>query len=400
MLRNAVFRLVTGHRGRPDSSPIHPQSPVHPQIRRRPWRRGGNASHAEGVNTTTAVLTLIDDDALRDDVDRVAAAAGLPVVHGMLPVGHTAWSGAHAVVLDAPAAHRCIPSSLPRRDGVLLVGRAAPTAADWQAAVSIGAQHVLQLSDQDEQLVAALAAAEHGRGRGRGGVLAVLGGCGGAGASLLAAALAQTSASALLVDADPWGGGIDLAMGTEGQAGLRWPDLTFRDGRLDFDALRAALPCRRAVTVLSAGRSGGEIGPGPLAAVIDAGRRGVTTVVCDVPRRGTPAAELALEAADLVVLVAPADVRAAAAAGAVAGWAGSVNPNIGLVVRGPAPGGVRAADIAAGTGLPLLAAMRPQPGVAAALERGGLTVRTRSPLGRACTRVLAVLNRQPAEGAK
>mgnify|MGYP000002814737 CR=1 FL=1 len=77
MLRNAVFRLVTGHRGRPDSSPIHPQSPVHPQIRRRPWRRGGNASHAEGVNTTTAVLTLIDDDALRDDVDRVAAARGI-----------------------------------------------------------------------------------------------------------------------------------------------------------------------------------------------------------------------------------------------------------------------------------------------------------------------------------
>jgi hypothetical protein len=42
----------------------------------------------------------------------------------------------------------------------------------------------------------------------------------------------------------------------------------------------------------------------------------------------------------------------------------------------------------------LLAAMRPQPGVADALERGGLRLRSRSPLAGAARRVLAVLHQR------
>jgi hypothetical protein len=62
-----------------------------------------------------------------------------------------------------------------------------------------------------------------------------------------------------------------------------------------------------------------------------------------------------------------------------------------VVVRGPSPGGLRSADVAKIVGLPLLAAMRAQPGVADVLERGGLRVRHRSPLAIAARRVLAVL---------
>ncbi|MGW0159910.1 septum site-determining protein Ssd [Mycobacterium sp. NPDC003323] len=348
------------------------------------------------MTTTTAVLALVDDPSLREDVDRVAAAAGLRVVHTERPAGRTAWLGAVAVVLDVGAADRCALHGLPRRDRVLMVGRAEPGAAEWRAAACVGAQHFYRLPEQDEQLVEVVSeAADHGAGGRAGAVLAVLGGCGGAGASLFATALAQSAEAALLIDADPWSGGIDLAMGTETISGLRWPDLTLRDGRLGFDALRAALPTRRAVTVLSGGRDAGEIAAGPLAAVIDAGRRAGVTVVCDTPRRTGPTTETALESADLVVLIAPADVRAAAAAGALAGWVRSVNPNIGLVVRGPSPGGLRAEDLAAGTGLPLLAAMRPQPGLAGALERGGLRLGARSPLATAAAQVLKVLHRQP-----
>jgi hypothetical protein len=77
----------------------------------------------------------------------------------------------------------------------------------------------------------------------------------------------------------------------------------------------------------------------------------------------------------------------------------AINPNGGLVVRGPAPGGLRAAEVAASVGLPLLAAMRPQPGVAEALERGGLRIARRTPLATAACRVLAVLQRHPTEAA-
>ena len=104
--------------------------------------------------------------------------------------------------------------------------------------------------------------------------------------------------------------------------------------------------------------------------------------------------ETVLDAADLVVLVTSADVRSCAAAAALAPWVSAANPNAGVVVRGPSPGGLRAADVARIVGLPLLAAMRAQPGVAVSLEHGGLQVRRRSPLAAAARRVLAVLHQR------
>jgi secretion/DNA translocation related CpaE-like protein len=345
-----------------------------------------------------SVLSLIDDPALRDDVDKVAAASGLQVVHASDPSGRKAWAGAVAVLLDVQAARRCAERALPRRGHVVLVGRAEPLATDWEAAIAVGAQHVITLPDQDGELMAELSdAAQAARDDGRrGAVVAVIGGRGGAGASVFATALAQTAADALLIDADPWSGGIDLVLGSEGQAGLRWPDLSLQGGRLSIDALRDALPQSHGVSVLSGGRVGGDVDAAPLAAVIDAGSRGGATVICDVPRRSTAAAETALDAADLVVVVAPADVRSCAAAAAVAPWVSAINPNAGVVVRGPAPSGLRSRDVAAIVGLPLLAAMRSQPDVAAALEHGGLRLGRRSPLVTAARRVLAVLHQNPA----
>lgn len=353
------------------------------------------------MTATTGVLALIGDQSLRDDVERVAAAAGVPVVHSAEPSSRKVWTGAAAVLLDVANAQRCALRALPRRRRVVLVGRVEPAAADWQAAISVGAQHVITLPRQDADLVAELSeAAESSREEvGRGAVVAVIAARGGAGASLFATALATSASDALLLDADPWGGGIDLALGGEAEPGLRWPDLALESGRLNYPALRDALPRCRGVSVLSGGRSGGEIGAGPLGAVIEAGRRGGATVICDVPRQSIPAADTALEDADLVVLIATADVRCCAAAAAIGAWVSGINPNVGLVVRGPAPGGLRAVDIAGAADLPLLAAMRPHPGAAESLERGGLRLSPRSPLATAARRVLTVLQQHPAAEA-
>ena len=102
-----------------------------------------------------------------------------------------------------------------------------------------------------------------------GAVVGVIAGRGGGGASVFAAALAQSAADALLVDADPWGGGIDLVLGCEGETGLRWPDLALQGGRLSYASLRDALPQRCGVSVLSGSRAGSDIGAAPLGAVID-----------------------------------------------------------------------------------------------------------------------------------
>ncbi|GFH05515.1 hypothetical protein MHIP_59980 [Mycolicibacterium hippocampi] len=236
-------------------------------------------------------------------------------------------------------------------------------------------------------------------------MIAVLAGRGGAGASVFATALAQAAAESLLVDGDPWGGGLDLVLGNEAEPGLRWPDLSLAGGRLSYPALRDALPRCRGVGVLSGSRvlsedaASNHIGSSALAAVIDAGSRAGVPVVCDVARQPTATAETALAAADLVVVVTTADVRSCAAAAATARWASAGNPNTGVVVRGPSPGGLRSVDVARIVGFPVLASMRPEPGLAPRLERGGLVLRRRSPLAAAVRAVLGISQPEPASGA-
>jgi len=365
------------------------------------WRGVRCGLQAEVMTASNGILALVGDAALRDDVDRVAAAVGLPVVHAADPSGRNAWSGAAAVLLDVAAARRCAHRALPRRDRVLVVIDSEPATADFQAAIAVGAQRVITLPPDDGELMAVLsdAAGECRDEDRRGAIVGVIAGRGGAGASVFSTALAQSADDALLVDADPWGGGIDLVLGCERDTGLRWPDLTLQGGRLSYTALREALPQRNGVSVLSGGRAGSDVDAAPLGAVIEAGSRGGATVICDLPRRSTGAVEVVLDAADLIVVIAPADVRSCAAAAAIAPWVSGANPNAGVVVRGPSPGGLRSVDVAQIVGLPLLAQMRAEPGVAGALERGGLRLRRRSPLAAAARRILEVLHQRRVAAA-
>lgn len=346
-------------------------------------------------------MAVLADPELRDEVDRVAAAVGARAVHAAdaAAVNRRTWAAAPAVVLDERAASRCGELALSRRPHVTVLTAAEPTATTWAAAVAVGAERVLRVPEQATDLVAAFAGAvEATRDDGsRGQAIAVLGGCGGAGASSLAVALARVAPDALLVDLDPWGGGIELLVGAEAVPGLRWPDLALQGGRLDWSAVREALPRHRNVSLLSGTRRGYELDADPVHAVIDAGRRGAVTVVCDLPRRLTGATRTALHGADLVVVVSRCDVRACAATGALAPTVATINPNLGLVVRGPSPGGLRASELAEITGLPLLAAIRAQPQLPEQAERGSLALGRRSALATAARQVLAVL---PGGGAR
>lgn len=353
------------------------------------------------VTSTAGLLALIAETALREEVDRVAAAAGVRAVHldpAAVPT-RKVWSAATAVVVDAPAARHCAEAGLPRRNAVFLCALGEPDASTLQAAIAVGAEEVLAMPDRADELVRGISdGADTGTRDGRGATAAVVPGRGGAGASVFAAAMAYQLGTPLVVDLDPWGGGIDLLLGAEDVPGLRWPELTVQGGRLHWPAVRAALPEHRGVAVLSGTRTGHELSAGAVAAVLDAGRRAGVTTVCDVPRRLTEAVCTALDDADLVVLVSTCDVRSCAATAAMAPALSSINPNVGLVVRGPAPGGLRPGEVAALTKLPLLAAMRPQPLLAERLERGGLHMRARSPLAVAARRVAGLMGRpSPAD---
>jgi secretion/DNA translocation related CpaE-like protein len=383
---------------------VSAQPRLFPQIWIWDWYPTLTAPHGEWVTRTTAarsgssgVLAVLTDPQLRDEFDRVAAAVGVRVVHAGAgsAVSRKTWSAAVAVVLDEAAAERYGRAALPRRSHVSVLTVTEAGTATWAGGIAVGAQHVLRLPEQERELIRELAeAAESARDDGlRGEVVAVVGGCGGAGTSLFAVALAQAATDALLVDLDPWGGGLDLLVGGEATPGVRWPDLALQGGRLSWSSVREALPRHRGISLLSGTRRGCELDAGPVDAVVDAGRRGGVTVVCDLPRRLTDATQTALDAADLVVVVSPCDVRACAATATIAPVFSAINPHLGLVVRGPSPGGLRAAEVADIAGLPLLASMRAQPRLAEQLEHGGLRLRSRSPLAAAARRVLAVLPR-------
>ncbi|NLE80243.1 MAG: hypothetical protein GX610_11795 [Rhodococcus sp.] len=356
------------------------------------------------------VLSLVGAPALLGSLRRVVAAADRLLVESTVAGARQSWDQSSAVVVDTNVAAACR-AQLPRRSRVILLCDGQPALADWKAAALIGAEHVVSLP-QDEDMLVTILGERMDRPADEGTVVAVVGACGGAGASTLAASVALESAgraeapATLLVDADQFGSGLDVLLGIENHPGLRWSGLTVEGGRISAVALRDALPdCGARLRVLScdsspAGREshGLELhGPTPtsIRAVIDAASREGEVVVCDVSRFPSPVSDYVLDRADLAVLVVPATLRSCVAGQKVAAWVSRHNPNLGVVVRGPAPGGLTAADVMESLQLPLLASMRADRTLSRAVELRGLRARGRSPLRAAARSVLGVLDGRP-----
>jgi secretion/DNA translocation related CpaE-like protein len=383
-------------------------------------------------------LFVTTDPDLLDDLLRIAAYAGVTPDVAPDPAGARPWFPlAGRVFIGADMADPCARAGLPRRAGIVLVTRSsgvvgdrsplrmpdgagarafvarrefvgmqdrgsagmrdgggaglrdgageppgflptrsddgAPTESEWDAARRLGADHVAVLPAAEPWLAEQFAAIATETACGR--VVAVIGGRGGAGASVLAGGLAVTAARrglrTLLVDADPLGGGVDLVLGWESLDGLRWPALSQASGRVPAPALVEALPGQSELVILSWDR--GEpttVPPEAMVAALDAGRRGRDLTVVDVPRQLDESSVLALRSADQAYLVVPAEVRACAAAARVAAIARPHCQALSVVVRQPGSGGLSVKDVVAALRLPYAGAVRSDPKVRAALERG------------------------------
>ena len=345
-------------------------------------------------------LLLTQDEAMLDDLLRVAAAAGVEVSHGVDPGARAQWRQAALVLIDAELIPAAIAAGVPARAHVVGVGRSALDVADLQQCLRLGVERTVTIGDDDDHLIELLAGTL-AAGPGDGSTIAVIGACGGAGASVFASALAgcaeRRGTSVILADCDPWGAGLDVLLGIEADGGLHWDELAAPSGRLPPDALHRALPSapfgRGRVAVLCPGRGGGREIPGSVVdVVLESGRRAGDLTIVDVPRHPTAAGDRAVERADVVVLVVPADVRGCFSAARVAARLSDLGASPGLVVRGPSPGGIGAQDMSAALGLPVLAWMRPQPFLARDLESGRAPgADPHGPLARAAQSVLAQL---------
>lgn len=353
------------------------------------------------VRTPTAVrdtrhpLIVTTDSQLLDDLLRLAAAGSTEVrVVADAAAARSDWAAAPFVLLGADAAAECVRADLSARTAVILVARDQGSEPPWQFAEALKAEQVAVLPTAEAWLVDRFADHAMGNTR-RGRVVAVLGGRGGAGASVLATALAVTARrrgfDTLLVDADPFGGGVDLVLGWERMQGLRWPELVDARGRVNPPALVSALPGQGSLAVLSFDRS--ELDGVPteaMAAALDAGRRGRDLVVIDLPRRFDEPSLLALTAADRAYVVVPAELRACVAARRIAAVASAHCPALSVVVRGPGPVGIDPTEIARAVDLPLAGALRPEPRLIRALETGDPPAGTgRGPLAELCHQLLA-----------
>ncbi|WP_040525017.1 septum site-determining protein Ssd [Gordonia effusa] len=344
------------------------------------------------------LLALVSDD-LRDTVAQCAAAAGYRLISADPASCGRVWRSSRVVVVDPPNILALEEYSLPRRENVVLVARMAEPADVWRAGVGVGIGAAFELPTDEAALVRYLTDGRSPRGL-SGGAVALVGGHGGAGATVLAAAsalVARAHRHTLLVDANELGAGIDLTLGVENADGLRWQDLTAATGQIGAAALHDALPSAgERVSVLTSHRDDPRpIPPAALSAVIDAGRAAGDIVVVDLPRADTELTRAALCAVDLVVLVTGASVVAVAAAGAVRARLLGTAPAVELAVRGPTIGGLRAQDVARALDLRLLAAYRPDPRLPVRLEAAPLARLMRKPLRHAANSVVDRLLRIP-----
>jgi secretion/DNA translocation related CpaE-like protein len=329
-------------------------------------------------------LVATADDRLLDDALRWCAAVGCtPEVAAEVSAARRSWRAAPVVVVGDDLASDLVRAQVPRRDHVLLLTRSRDEA--WPLAVALGVVDVVTGGDETRALDALTLALD---GRGEACLVSVVGGVGGAGASTLASSLALAGArrglQSLLLDADPLGGGLELVLGTEAVEGLRWHDIGRADGPVAAESLAEVLPRRDGLATLSWGRDGPDEVPPALGGVLAAAVRGFDLVVADVPRHLDPSGVELVGRSVLTVVVVPEEVRAVGSARRVLD---RLQPHTSAVavVSAARPGGLGRHAVAEGIGRPVVARLRHDRHMRAAVDHGHGPGRSRSARGVATT---------------
>ena len=342
-----------------------------------------------------APLLVSADPLLVADVQRLSAAAGVvPDVAADPASALRRWTAAPVVLVGADVATEVAAVAPPRRSRVHVLGHAPVADRLFRVALDVGAETVAGLPSSETWLVELLT--DVGDGAAAPGVtIGVMGGSGGAGASVFAAALAQVAAEStttLLVDADPLGAGLDRVLGLEAAEGVRWDTLTQTTGRLSSRSLRDALPGSGRLSVLTwPVERADPLLPGAAREALSAGRRGFDTVIVDLPRHLDAVVEEAVARCDHVVLVVAPTVAGVASAVRLAQGLPDGGPRRHLVTRGRA-GGVPPESVSRLLQVPLLAAMGHQRGLDEAIDLGvGPARRRHGALARAARRAVETL---------
>ncbi|PYI66148.1 hypothetical protein CVV68_15225 [Arthrobacter livingstonensis] len=321
----------------------------------------------------TTVMVISGSPALQGDVGRVSAAAavGLVIAETVEQSGGR-WGDVAAILIGSDVAG----GLSGWRGPTVVVGPAEDAGRMWLQASRLGADRVAVLPDSAQWLANYFTRLrEPAAGAG---VVGIVGGCGGTGASTLAALVAghaaATGTRVLLVDGDPWGGGLDAVVAADDLPGLRWPDLLHASGAINPEQLAASLPQFAGVSLLSwsaadDGGSGDALAAAAAGEVMRAAREAYGLVVVDVGRSTESLSGIGVHCDGFVMLV-PGRLRAAAASGRVL-QAMPAAP-VGLVARGPLRDGVDPQLVAAAVGVPCVGYFPQLKGLEETLDAGRL----------------------------
>lgn len=331
--------------------------------------------------TDCPLIITADPELLDQALTAVAAAGAEATIAPDLAAAQTAWRDATVVLLgvdQAPALAGLSSRSSPVR---YLLGAESDReqlcglSAQLSCAVAILPEHRAELTVAiRDQHVATT----------RGGMVALLGTTGGVGTSTLAAGLAwaahDSGTSTALVDLDPYGGGLDLALGIESEPGWRWPQLVGVTGQVTAVADR--LPALEGMPILAASRQEVIEEPTPQVVhdVLASIRVDHEGLVVDLGQRlSTPTVDEVTGTAQRVLCLVRDDVRGVAAAEAQLKTRPETTADWQLVVCGTTrSAGLPETEIAAALGRDLVAVVPYDRRLSLALLQGHLPARAAS----------------------
>lgn len=331
------------------------------------------------------VRTLADAGGLGIDVTQIAALA------------RPDWESREVLLVGDDLCEALI--GLPRRRDVSILHwqplqhGEAPSSV-WQSALALGAEHVVELPQADTWLAELLTRPLEATGA-QGGLLAITGACGGAGASSLAVGIAaaeqRRGRKVLLIDGDFAGGGIDLILGAEAQAGTRWSELTRLSGRLNAENLLPHLPIASGIHLVSASRSM-LLEPTAEAwdSILHFGQQNFDLVVVDLQRHQAQSADQwwpqALRSA--LWCVVPTRIRPIAAAAVCLELLAQSWASVHFIAR-QTERGIAASDLGRALGHPVLGTVPNDNGVATSGELGALSS---GAFAKVCTQLASELS--------
>ena len=333
----------------------------------------------------TSTLLLTRDVNVKNEVTRVASAAGVDVVAPVdLGAAAVEWRRLPVVVVGVDAVDEVARRGWMRRGGVFVASWGPPGESAFRPSLDLGAEAVIEIPAGASRLAERFAEAGEGRVS-RAVIVGVIGGSGGAGATTFAVALAQAAASrrrVLLMDTDMLGPGLDALFGTAETAGVRWSELHGSSGRLGGRTVRDALPRIGALPFLTWGGTGRMPSAELLREVIASARRANDLVVMDLSRALDPVAAEALAACDLVLVVVRPTLDGLSSAQRLITQLPD-RSRVRVVVRG------RHRSASDGLDVPVAVRMRDQRGIDEAIALGlGPLRRSRGPLARGVGSVL------------